>query len=413
MVKLSSVIKKIRTQSVGETIFYINKNVKRIVTDKISHAFFKVCRLLPLREDILVFRTERDYCDNGRALYEYLMTLDDKKRFFVWVVEEPSLYAKRCNTVFVSPYKSLGLKFYYYLAVAKNLIETHNLTQVKLRPGQNYISLWHGMMIKKGKSSNANGIEQQQVFDYVLNTSKNTAKQQAEYLGCDEKYVVSLGFPRNDVLLNNNTSGKENPLIQDHSYNKVIIWMPTFRSSVNPYLSETSIDTATGLPLLNDFESVQEISKYCRSLNVLLMVKIHHLQAEKEVFNQHFENIMFVQDDELIDKDIQLYEMLGKTDALITDVSSVYVDYMLLNKPMGFILTDFKGYQNSRGVLFDNLLDLLPGQFIYTMDDMKQFLQNVCDGVDKFEAEREEVKHFFHDYPDGNSCERIKNYFNL
>ena len=399
--------------SVGETFFYIHKNVKRIITDRISHAFYKVCRLLPLRGDILVFRTERDFCDNGRALYEYLMALDDKKRFFVWVVEEPKLYAERQNTVFVSPYKGLGLKFYYYLAVAKNLIETHNLTQVQLRPGQNYISLWHGMMIKKGKSSNVSRKEQKPIFNYLLNSSDRTARQQAEFVGCDEKYVVSLGFPRNDVLLKNNTSGKENPLIQNHSYNKVIIWMPTFRSSVNPYLSETSIDTDTGLPLLKDVKAVQEISDFCRSIDVLLIVKIHHLQAEKKIFNQQFESILFVQDDELFDKDIQLYEMLGKTDALITDVSSVYVDYLLLNKPMGFVLTDLEDYKKTRGVLFDNLLDLLPGQFIYTMDDMKQFLQNVCDGVDNFEANREEVKHFFHDHPDGNSSERIKNYFDL
>lgn len=47
--------------SVGETFFYIHKNVKRIVTDKVSHAFYKVCKLLPLRDDVLVFRTERDF----------------------------------------------------------------------------------------------------------------------------------------------------------------------------------------------------------------------------------------------------------------------------------------------------------------------------------------------------------------
>lgn len=399
--------------SVGETFFYIHKNVKRIVTDKVSHAFYKVCKLLPLRDDVLVFRTERDFCDNGRALYEYLMTQNDKIRTFIWVVDDTSLYKERKNTIFVSPYKGMGLKYYYYIAIAKNIIETHNLTQIDVRSGQNYISLWHGMMIKKGKSSNVNCQKQKPVFNYLLNSSNNTARQQAEFLGCDEKYVVSLGFPRNDVLLNNNSSGKENPLIQKHSYYKVIIWMPTFRASVNPYLSEKSIDTDTGLPLLSDSKSVQEISDYCSSINVLLIIKIHHLQAEKEIFNQHFENIKFVQDDELFSKDIQLYELLGKTDALITDVSSVYVDYLLLNKPMGFILTDFKEYQETRGVLFENLIDLLPGQLIYTFEDMKQFLKNVCDGKDDFETKRKEILHFFHDYPNGKSCERIKEYFNL
>lgn len=410
--KLSSVIEKIKTKPAKEVVWYIYRNVRRIIMEWTNNVFFRACRLLPLRENVLLFRTEGDFCDNGRALYEYLMTRKDRKRIFVWLVNDPDKYNKRENTIFISPVSAFKFKFYYYLAVAKNIIETHNLTQVDVRLGQHYISLWHGMALKKGKSSNASNA-QKRIYDYVLNTSKNTARQQAEFMGCEEKYVLSLGFPRNDVLLRNNGSGKDNPLLQNNSYNKVIIWMPTFRASVNPYLSETSIDTDTGLPLLSDPKSVQEISDYCKSINVLLIVKIHHLQAEKEIFNQHFENILFVQDDVLFAKDIQLYEMMGKTDALISDVSSVSVDYLLLNKPMGFILTDLKEYAETRGVLFENLTDLLPGQHIYTIEDMKQFIKNVCDGNDTYESKRKEVLHFFHDYTDGKSCERIKNYFNL
>lgn len=411
---IAKIKKNIQSRTFDELMFFVCRHIiGRKASSKISYAFYNICKRFPLREDVLIFQTEGDFCDNGRALYDYLMALNDKKRTFVWQVKNPKRFSKRPNTVFLSPSRGFRFRYFYYLAVAKNIIETHNLTQIELRQGQNYISLWHGMMIKRGKASWAIDEPQKPVFNYLLNSSKNTEKQQAEFLGCDAKYVVSLGFPRNDVLVRNKANGNSNPFTSNNQYKNVILWMPTFRASNNKYLSETTIDTDTGLPLLTTRESLYDFSKFCKSMNVLLIIKIHHLQAEKDVFNERFDNILFVQDEELLQKDVQLYEMIAKTDALLTDVSSVFVDYLLLNKPMGFILTDFNEYQNSRGVLFDNLIDLFPGELIYKIDDMKQFLRNVCSGVDGFEAKRDEVMHFFHDYPDGNSCERIKDYFNL
>ncbi len=413
--KLRIIVDKIQSKSLDELLFFVSRHIiGRKASSGISLLFFSLCKKLPLRDDVLIFQTEGDFCDNGRALYEYLYGLKDKKRKFVWLVKEPRKFTKRKNTIFISPYSGFRFRYFYYLAIAKNILETHNLTQIEVRPEQNYISLWHGMMIKKGKSSGVVSKGEKPVFNYLLNSSNKTANQQAEFLGCDKKYVISLGFPRNDVLLKNCGEGKVNPLVlSDSEYEKVVVWMPTFRASINPNLSEDSIDTETGLPLLHSVELLNNLSTFCKSRRILIIIKIHHLQAEKEVFNKSFDNIKFVQDEELFKKNVQLYAMLAKTDALITDVSSVFVDYLLLDKPMGFIMTDLQEYEKTRGVLFDNLLDILPGQLVYTIDELKKFLDDLECGKDLFKEKRKEILPFFHDYPDANSCERIKNYFNL
>lgn len=406
-------MEKLRKKTFEEILYYLSRHlIGRKASRQISWAFYKLCRNLPLRDDIIIFRTEGDFCDNGRALYEYMMTQTDKKRTFVWIVKEPSLYAKRANTIFISPDKGFLLKYFYYLAIAKNIIETHNLTQIDIRPGQNYICLWHGMVMKKPKAPSTD-YHKKPLFNYLLNSSVNTVHNQARFFGIDESRVVSLGFPRNDTLIKSKAPGTENQFLEGRRYNKVIIWMPTFRASINSMLSETSIDTETGLPLIKDISSLLSISHFCQSSNILLIIKIHHLQATKAVFKMHFDNIRFIQDEELWSKDIQLYDMMAKTDAMITDYSSVFIDYLLLDKPMGFIATDFEQYEQSRGVPFDNFIEMLPGQLIYTINDFKDFIMNVLENQDPYKNKRDDLLPKVHDYIDGRSCERIKNYFNL
>jgi len=406
-------IEKLRKKSFEEILYYISRHIiGRNASRWISKTFYKLCRHLPLREDIIIFRTEGDYCDNGRALYEYMMTQTDKKRTFIWIVNEPATYTKRPHTIFISPEKEFRFRYFYYLAVAKNILETHNLTQINIRDGQNYICLWHGMVMKKPKDPSTNYPEKP-LFNYLLNSSKHTVSNQASFFGFDESRVVSLGFPRNDTLLKCKATGASNQFLEGKIYNKVFIWMPTFRASSNSMLSETCIDTETGLPLLTNDKLLREFSQFCHSMNVLLIIKIHHLQAAKDVFKKQFDNIRFIQDDELHCKDIQLYDMMAKTDALITDYSSVFIDYLLLDKPMGFIANDFKRYEQSRGVPFENFLEILPGQLIYTIDDFKEFITHILQDVDTDKQKRDRLLPQVHDYADAKSCERIKNYFNL
>ncbi len=46
---------------------------------------------------------------------------------------------------------------------------------------------------------------------------------------------------------------------------------------------------------------------------------------------------------------LQLYEFIHCADALVSDYSSVAIDYLLLDRPLGFTLDDYKEYTQSRG----------------------------------------------------------------
>lgn len=104
---------------------------------------------------------------------------------------------------------------------------------------------------------------------------------------------------------------------------------------------------------------------------------------------------------------IELYTLLVYTDALITDFSSIYVDYLLLNKPIAFELTDRKDYENGIGFTMDNPLEFMPGFKIQDFSDLKTFLNETISNKDRFKNERENLLNKLHKFKDGKSSERI------
>ena len=49
------------------------------------------------------------------------------------------------------------------------------------------------------------------------------------------------------------------------------------------------------------------------------------------------------------ERSLSLYELLGATDLLISDISSVVIDYLLLDRPIIHAFSDLGEYESSRG----------------------------------------------------------------
>ena len=113
--------------------------------------------------------------------------------------------------------------------------------------------------------------------------------------------------------------------------------------------------------------------------------------------------------DDLNTEGVDLYSLLHYSDALISDYSSVSVDYMLLNIPIAYCLTDYEDYQDKRGFVFKNPLEYMPGNHIYSFEDLMEFLVSVAKGNDLYATDRERLMPVMHnrcyDY-----CKRIMEY---
>ena len=83
--------------------------------------------------------------------------------------------------------------------------------------------------------------------------------------------------------------------------------------------------------------------------------------------------------------------LLHEADALVSDYSSVSVDFMLLNRPMAFALEDFAEYKEARGFVFSDPLAYMPGHHLYGFADFTAFLEDVARDDDRFAMERARI----------------------
>jgi CDP-glycerol glycerophosphotransferase (TagB/SpsB family) len=104
---------------------------------------------------------------------------------------------------------------------------------------------------------------------------------------------------------------------------------------------------------------------------------------------------------------LTLYPALAAFDALITDMSSVWVDYLLLDKPMVFAFPDSDQYRNGRGLNLEPYDQWVPGPFAQDVDSLLSALGDVIDGRDPMAEERARTRVRFHQYLDDQSTVRL------
>ena len=144
-----------------------------------------------------------------------------------------------------------------------------------------------------------------------------------------------MGYPRYDWMLHPSMSKDE---ILDSLFGwkgkKAVLWMPTFRKSDLGGCAENEIELPCQLPAIQDMNELKELDSYLREQEIILIIKKHPLQTEWDENEQEFTNIRYVAEALLEKKQIKLYELIGISDGLLSDYSSVAVDYLLLDRPL-------------------------------------------------------------------------------
>ena len=104
------------------------------------------------------------------------------------------------------------------------------------------------------------------------------------------------------------------------------------------------------------------------------------------------------------DKFEDVMELLKYVDVLITDYSSIYIDFLLLDRPIIFLPYDIDEYQQYRGFLYDYAA-VTPGPKPKTLDSFLEEMDNALKG--DLAVNYNEVKNQFHFYQDDNSSKRV------
>lgn len=344
----------------------------------------------------IVFLSQPDYADNSRVLSEYIVANGYKRQYKIFFVVHDVKYCKckfpDAGVEFLpDSYKINELCFQTLRVLYKAswIFSTHGigLSRTKARKEQHIIRLWHGCSFKDRLLGDFSG---KRSFDYALVAGPLFVETKSYFWNVDKTYILPLGYPRYDLLLNQSENASR--FIHSHKSReeKLVIWMPTFRNDKTGICNET--EQISQFPLIKSDSDWDALDIECKHNNIILLVKLHPRQRNYPIPFASLTNIRRIDNVDLDDAGITLYELLAQTDALISDYSSVAVDYLVVNKPISFTLDDFEAYRKLRGFVFPDPRPYMPGHHLYIIDDLFAFLKDVSSDNDRYKSQRQEMR---------------------
>lgn len=367
--------------------------LKGLINAWIVKQITKLMNVLPIGESV-VFECESDMDDNPMAFYKFLIEKGiNKKRKLIWIVNDTEnskrLYGEK-NVKFVNRKSSKGIeiiKTQYYLNTAKYFIFSHPYWYRKKSKKQIVMYTGHGLPLKNRSIKDDKKVSE--TFDYYIAPSKNVIPWMIKFWLTTEDKAIICGAPRNDLLVSKKDSVFRN-MFNISSDAKTIMCMPTYKQSRTRV--DGDISDPYSISVIKTENDYNRLNEYLQKNNCVLLIKPHPLQKIDNLLLENKSNIHYLTNRILFDNKILLYELLGFCDALITDFSGVYFDFLLLNRPIGFLMNNFNKY--TRGYIVENPQDYMPGIKIYNYEQLIQFLNNVRSGYDDYEEDRNELNRF-------------------
>lgn len=334
--------------------------------------------------------------DNTKYLYDYL--IENHYNDYYKIV---------CSTNDYKEYRDIPVKNVRFVSTLRGVVEYlssrhvfYSFGRIPIVPAkqQRVIQMWHGTSFKGfDQSTRKTNTKKNQFYTYVFASSEFFVPIVEKKFACRREYICICGHPRTDRLY------REDIVYDLGQYRKIIIWLPTFRKS--SAMGYADVRTDNIVPFFKT-EELRELDACLKEWNVGLIIKLHPLQDVTDKAAEATSNLRLLTHKQFQAAKYDLYSLLRQTDALITDYSSVFYDYLLLNRPIGFTEDDEEEYRRSRGFAIDNPDDFKPGMRIASRDELLKFIENVVSGKDDYMEKRKRINDLANQYQDGRNCER-------
>ncbi len=358
-------------------------------------------RVLPKNPRRVVFYSNMGFRDNVKAVYDAFVARPESEKYeIVCAVDDHALWGKRPHPANVRFTDTKGglLPF----LTSRTFFYSFGKYPVKPASNQMVVNVWHGSPLKKiGRYEKE---EDQDFFTCVLAASDFFVPIMAKAFGCPADKVKVCGHPRNDAMFAPGDPLGKLGIPKD--FDKLLLWLPTFRQSAFLGDRDTAAKAGTGLPVLETKEDLEKVNRLLEAENALLLAKIHPAQDLSLLDLSGASRVKILTNDDMQQAGCDLYALLGVSDGLVTDYSSVYFDYLLLNRPIGFTVGDIEEYRKTRGFVVDDPYPLMPGPFIRTPEEFSRFIADFLSGKDGYKAERERVGRLTNAFPGGRDAER-------
>ena len=279
------------------------------------------------------------------------------------------------------------------------------------------VQLWHGAPLKKLHAdspavTSLGGLERVPGVAALLRTAYRKGTRRISLMPTSSGYFVPflasafdllggqvqvLGEPRADLLFTGTQDARRAaaravlaPHLGEFTGSRVVLYAPTWRDG----------DPDPGVPTELQWQRIQEV---CEQLDVVLFVRPHPLGVGE--YNHSSPRVR------LLTAAVQPESMplLWGLDALVTDYSSMAVDYVVTGGPLLLLAPDLESYKRTRGLYVDYAW-LAGGSWSTDWDQVLDRLEAVFtdpEAAADAAAHSKELATRFHEWTDGRSAVRV------
>ena len=328
---------------------------------------------------------------NPYAIFKSLINNPEYADYIhVWSINDiscvPPMYRDLDNIIFVSRGTDAYMR---YLATSKYLINNVTFPGCFIRrEKQIYCNTWHGTPLKcLGDANRYAPYDYANVTRNFLHASwlvQSNTFTNDKMLDC--YHVRSLlsgqsvvtGYPRQDLMLNMSREEKDalrRQLFGNDDGKKILLYAPTWRD----YETEEAQEARTR-----------------RVLKVLMDTDYHVMFKGHQFLEKKFRHMGFPTPPSWLDTN----ELLAVVDVLVTDYSSIGIDFIASGKPTIYYTEDIDQYKAGRGLYVD--VDEFPGIVCRNLEELESVLGQPLPEVELSPWQKKLVE-----FDDGHACNRV------
>lgn len=364
---------------------FILRKIKKIAGKIIKIVYKLVYKFIPVDDKLVIFISfhGRGYSDNPRAIYEEMQRDPRFKDYkFIWFIKKHKQKNIHIDGANIKEYFSIP--YFYYMSKAKYwVINCKMPAYICKKDNQVYLQTWHGTPLKRlghdiiapdDATFYRSGMSFEQMtetydidvkrYNYMISPNAFCTEVFQTSFRINRERLIETGYPRNDFITN---ATNEDILEIKKKFNlpldkKIILYAPTWRD--NSYV-------ASGYT----FELEADFHKWKETLSdeYIIVFKPHYLIINKYENDNSLNGFLYS-----ISAEAEINELYVISDILITDYSSVFFDYAVLNRPIYFYMYDLEQYKGELRGFYLDIYKELPGK-IY--EDEDHLLTDICNQV--------------------------------
>lgn len=341
----------------------------------------------------LGFASNPIYSGNVKALYEQIEKRKLNNYELIWFVKnnEQKEALSKINIKAISENEE---NFEEELKKVEFMFITHDQYINKKQEYQTFISLYHGIGPKKSGYALDDCYEKKfadkykEIIDYICVPSEFTKMLFSYIFNMDNNKILITPYQRNRYIFESNGNENIEKILNFNieKYEKIIMYAPTFRKGIGKEEGNTDRNNVLGLQTYDE----NILNEFLEKNNYLLLVKLH--PSEEALISEEIigKNTVILKDENMQKNNITINEILNGVDCLITDYSSIYTDYLLLEKPVIFFDTDIEIYSKKRGIYFNSEEFWFPGPIVNNIDNFIKEMEELLNNKDYYIKERKE-----------------------